>query len=498
METNNLQQAMAAAGTTGDLTHIKQVFNEEILKQAQSVAKKLNIPNIIPVDEGIIGDFPWFWDSGGNFNAKTLDWINNVFRFEDSTNGVGTDGNQLITAYQNLINNISFQLSASDQDTLNKAILANETLVNTILSTWKSTFGPIPTKDTQSQNSQMKYISQQVLMWGASGLTLDELRKSQNPISLLPNHPFGSEQFIGFFMEYLGKTSAVANLQQLQTSRNAQITQILSNLTPNVDPNTQRIIAKKGWMPVIESTGTITYSPQMNINQSTATIQNNLFPQNGGAGFSVGLSVTKIDSQTVKVTADGGVSGSGWIDFFRFNAGASDSYNMFSFNKNIESVEMSISFTGITKVTPSFESFNSATNIGWWFPKMIQEAVNYNPSESGFKFNTDPHFNFDKNGNFGVLSNILIAQEPTFSLTYSDTDYSYFKEVFEEHSSWGVSFLGIPLFGGSQSYFHSTVKEDTTKNTVTITIAPPAQTTSVPPLDQLAHVIGAEILWPGA
>ena len=334
-------------------------------------------------------------------------------------------------------------------------------------------------------------VTQKLLKWGAKGLTLSVLRSSPNPISLLPNRPLGSETFIGQFMEYLGKTSAVANLQQLQASRNALITDILDNLSPAPDK------VEPGWMK-ISYEGVSSIVPQMNINQSTATIQNNLYPKDGGTGFSVGLEVTKIDSNTVNVSADGGVSGSGWIDFFRFSAGGSASYNMFSFSESITTCNMSISFKGITKVTPSFQPYDISSFTGWWYPTAIQDAANHKPGSTGYQFDTKPPYNFANDGDFGVLANILIAQEPTFTLVYTDTEYSYFKEVFEEHSSWGVSFLGIPLFGGSQSYFHSTIKEDTTKKTVTIEIKPPAMVSPVQPLDQLAYVLGAQILWPGA
>jgi hypothetical protein len=124
--------------------------------------------------------------------------------------------------------------------------------------------------------------------------------------------------------------------------------------------------------------------------------------------------------------------------------------------------------------------------------------VAYTPGVSGYQFTPNPGLNFATNGNFGFVSRLMISQQPIVTLTFDTSNYSAFTQKIQEQSSWGITFLGIPLAGGDQSYYHATTSQNSNANTVTITMTPAGITTPVSPTDQLAYVIGAQILWPGA
>lgn len=144
-----------------------------------------------------------------------------------------------------------------------------------------------------------------------------------------------------------------------------------------------------------------------------------------------------------------------------------------------------------------FAGYSVATNTGWWNPDVIEDAANGNPDQSGYQFTPEPQFDFGVNGTFGAIRRLLIAQQPTISLTYETSHFDEMQQVFQEHSSWGVSFLGIALAGGSQSYYASSLTQDAASQTVTVTMTPVGMTTPVAAADQLAYVIGAEMIWPG-
>jgi len=466
---------------------------------SQPTAAALGFKNLVMLDEAILGDFPWFWQNGTNFNQKTFSWINRVFAYNSANDYVATNGENFVTSYAGVLTDIQYQLNSSDQDALNREILANATVVNSLITDWTTTFGAFPPSTPNTQAGQLSYISTQILTWGTPGLTLGALRISSNPMGLLPNVPLGAETIVSTFMTYLGDTSAVANIQEAQTSANSQLTQTHNNVT--IPPAT----AVPGWMWIMDDSGQLQMVPQWNIDESTAVIQNALMPPAGplpaswGNSFSTTLTASKMDSTTVKVQAEGGIMGAGSIlDLIGIFGEANAQYNLWSFDESVTTVDVALQFNGVTTVTPAAVPYDVSTSHGWWNPQPIQLAVSHVAGDSGYQFGTDPHLSFGENGNFGMLSRLMISYQPIITLTFHTSNYSAFSQQISENSSWGVSFLGIPLAGGSQSYFKGTTSQDESGGTVTVTMTPPALTAPVTPADQLAYVIGAEILWPGS
>lgn len=474
-------------------TTLQSAVLQTIQSAAQPTATSVNMPNMVVLDEGSLGDFPWFWQNGTNFNAKTFAWLNNVFAFDSADQYLDTNVSSFMTSYYNVLMDVSYVLNAGDASALNSAILANAAVVNTVISDWTTTQGAIPAVNN-TQALQLNYISTQVLTWGTPGLTLGQLRASVNPMALLPNVPLGADQIVNDLMTYLANTSSVANIQASVLSYNNQLNQTRGNLTP-----TPATVAP-GWMQTVDSRGNLAIVPQITIEESTANIQNNLLPSSGqGKHFTASMQVSRSSSSTVNVSASGGIQGSGLVaDLFVISGGASASYNLLTVDQSINSIDVSIGFNGVTTVTPSPVSYSISNGTGWWNPQPIQAAVAYNPNNSGYKFNQAPGYNFATKGNFGFLSRLMIAQQPTLSLTFYTANYQSVQQKFQEESHWGISFLGIPLAGGSQSYYSASTTVNQSANSVTVTMSPVGINTPVTPTDQLAYVIGAEVLWPGA
>lgn len=467
---------------------------QAIKNGAQPVQTTLHVPSMQQLDEGTLGDFPWYWQLGTNFNAKTFQWLNNVFAYNATDNYVGTSAENFLTQYYNVLSDTRYVLNSADAGALNAAILANASVVNSVITDWTTTQGAFPSTTPTTQSGQLTYIMTQVLTWGAPGLTLGTLRNSTNPMALLPNIPVGGDQLVEDLMTYLANTSSVANIQASVVSANNELAQIRANVTPapsSLGP---------GWMQIVDDSGVTQIVPSWNIVESTATIQNNLLPATGtGLTFSTTLSASKESSSQVHISAEGGIAGFGEIlDLIGIFGEANASYNLWSFDESVTNVDIGLQFNGVTTVTPVPASYDVATGHGWWSPAPIQSAVNYVPSQSGYEFTPNPGLNFGVNGNFGTPSRLVISQQPTMTLTFYTTNYSSFSQVITEDSRWGISFLGIPLAGGSQSYFNAKTSQNEEGGTVTVTMTPVGNTTPVTPADQLAYVIGVEVLWPGA
>jgi hypothetical protein len=464
-----------------------------IQQAAQTTAEKLHMPNTLVVDEATLGDFPWYWQSGTNFNAKTYSWLNNVFAYDATDGYVATSRENFITEYFNVVMDTRYALNAKDSAALNSANLANAAVANTVISDWTTTQGAIPSGNT-TQMAQLNYIMGQVLTWGVRGLTLAQLRSSLNPMSLLPNIPLGGDQVVTDLMTYLAKTSSVANIQAAVLSANNQLAQTRANLQP------APISVTPGWMQIVFDNGQTAIVPQFTIVESTAVIQNNLLPTEGtGTQVNCSFKANKLSSNEVQVNAEGGAAGIGDIaDLFLIEGEASAEYNLFSFDESVSDIDIEMQFNGVTTVTPAPVSYDVSTGTGWYNPAPIQAAVAYTPGVSGYQFTPNPGLDFGTDGNFGLIARLMISQQPIVTLTFDTSNYSLFTQKIQEQSEWGITFLGIPLAGGSQSYYQATTQQNSSANTVTITMTPAGITTPVSPTDQLAYVIGAQILWPGA
>jgi hypothetical protein len=488
-----LLQAEPVESTVSGPLDLQQVVYQGIQSAARPSAESHKMPNLLSVDEGVIGDLPWFWQVGTNFNAKTYNWLNKLFAY-DSDGYVGTKGSSLTTEYFNVLQQTAYVLDAADANALNSANLAAAAVAQTVITDWTSTMGPFPS-GVSTLAAQLNYVISQVLTWGVPGLTLGQLRNSTNPMALLPNVPFGADQLVNDVMTYLAKTSSVANIQAAVVSFNSQIGAAKANTNPQ-PPVTS---AKPGFMTIVNSDGTTAFVPQMTVQESIASIQNALVPTSGGNNFTASFTATTSDSSTVQISNSLGARGAGPIgDLLVFSASTGVKQTLFSFSSSVSSCTVEMVFNGVTTFTPGLLSYDISTGVGWWNPAPIEEAANPTPGQSGYQFSPQPAFDFGVNGNFGVISRLLISQQPVIRLTYTSSDFAALQRTFQSQTSWGVRFLGISLAGGSNSYFSSTTSQDASAGTITMTMSPSGITNPVAAPDQLAYVVGAQVLWPGA
>jgi hypothetical protein len=277
-----------------------------------------------------------------------------------------------------------------------------------------------------------------------------------------------------------------------QASFDAQVAVIINNLTNPA--------ANSGWMTTVNDNGQTANVPAFTITPSVPGINNSLLPSSSQTGvtFSCAMAVSDISDSSTSVSFNGGAGIEVDLDFLVFaGAETSVSYNASTFNENAASINATMTFDGVTAVSIIPAAYNSSSNIGWWEPDFISQAANGSSSVSGPQMIPASNYNLGANGNFGVVNEIFISQMPTFSLVYQSTDISGFQEALSTDTSWGVSFLGIPLCGGSTTTNYSASAEQTSATEITITMTPPVGGVAVSANDQLANVIGATMVWPG-
>lgn len=486
-----MKAVLAAVPTESEL---QQLVFAEIQSAAGPVAAANQMPHLIPVDTGLIGDLPWFHQLGTNTNDKTYNWLNNVFA--SSGDGyVGTRGEALTTEYANVLEVIEYTLDSADGDALNAANLAAATIANTVISDWTTTMGAFPSATPSTLNGQLGYIMSQMLTWGAPGLTSAQFSSSRNPSALL-NIPPGAEQIVSDYLSYLSQTNSVTAIRNAVYDFNVQNKAAHDNTAPLTPPTTDG----PTYMKTVDDKGNVTIVPRIDIAESNATIQSALIvPSGSGTSISTTFTASAVDTDTVHITTVSGGGASGGLGFFLSVGGhTTTTTDIFSFAENQSSCQVTLTFNGVTTFTPAPAAYNVTTGAGWWNPEPIEEAANPVPNQSGYIFSAKPQLDFGVNGDFGVIQRLLISQQPIIELTYTTSDFASFKKTVKSHTDWSVSFLGMSLAGGSSDYYHAETSQNASAGTVTLTMSPARINTPVTPSDQLAYVIGAQILWPGA
>ncbi len=148
------------------------------------------------------------------------------------------------------------------------------------------------------------------------------------------------------------------------------------------------------------------------------------------------------------------------------------------------------------------DAWQQATNVGFYATDPVAQAVaNSGQDVTGFQFLSDPPYRLGSvadGGNFGVLTNLLIANFPTITITYEHADYATFAQSWDEKVSGNLTLFGFIKLGSfSQGAYGSTVTSSTDNSSFTITFSASPEVTSVPQNLKTAYVVGAAVANPG-
>jgi len=214
---------------------------------------------------------------------------------------------------------------------------------------------------------------------------------------------------------------------------------------------------------------------------SPLTLKNQLV-QDPPTTMSIQVSITKTDQEALNVDVQGGASISIPISMFlSFGASGGAQYHLFENNFVGSKFDLKLTLRNVQyapdlAIEPT--PYNISTGQGWMYTQPIIEALKTGTRTdvTGYKFTGGkPDFNFDKGGDFGIITGMILSQFPELSLTFEQCESKQVHEFFEQHASAGISFLGIPLGGGRESsrYTHDYSYESDTKITVNMKPAAP-------------------------
>jgi hypothetical protein len=396
-----------------------------------------------------------------------------------------------------LINSISWQLSAADQTAITLANAKAGAAANSLVTMYEGIFGAI-TADmltnagvAQPIDYVIDYEVRQI--WSgtkAAGTTPLNLSGGvQNLRAELPNLPSAAVPLLSTLSMYLNEMASVWAILDDQSAQNYRATAIVNNI--------QKPSSKNGGMTTWAPSGATVAAVGYDTSPSTQALVNAL---SGPATSSLEIlfSASQTQSSELKVTVDGSADAEIPIEEFILGVHAQAKFSLFSAQGTGTEASVSASFPNPTLVAVDPAAFDQASSDGWYDPDPIsQAAANTGKDVSGFQFATPPAFKLEAGGNFGRFLALAVSQQPTITITYSKGDYSVFQQSFEENSSWTLSLLGLPLATVDQGVYEASSSENQEDGSFAVTLRPPDQA-GLPSYDLSAFIIAAVVAYPGA
>lgn len=402
-----------------------------------------------------------------------------------------------------VLNAIIYKLNAADQEALTTAQGNASTQAQTIVSDYQGTFGQITAQDMADAKVKTKqdYVISYIMgtQWSGTDaaqkppVTYSEMASARNLKRLMPAAPASADQVIADVTVYLNIMSPVNGLSdQLQNGQ-----WIIASLKNNtMYPTT----ANAGMETVNPNDGGILpVNVGWKINKSLGEIANDL--QDPGKTIEIGMTTAQASgsSMTVHVDAQAGFKIGSWLSF---STSAGMTYDMSQASGTSTDCSVSIKYEGYSMIPAAPAPWQQATNQGFYYADPVAQAVdNEGQDITGFHFLNKPPYDmsaFADGGNFGLLTNILIGNYPTITITYKNANYSSFKESWSETVSGNLTLFGFIKLGSfSQGAYGSSYAEGSDNSTFTVTFSASPEVVGVPQLQKTAYVIGGAVQNPG-
>jgi len=244
--------------------------------------------------------------------------------------------------------------------------------------------------------------------------------------------------------------------------------------------------------------GTDTYNVDY-VLPSRAKILNGL--QNDGNTISLSVDLDSFSEKNVDGRVSGGAPFSIPIaDLFSISIGGSSNYNWSKAVTSESSMNVTITWKGITPIGVVPLSLDTQ-NIGWWSESIIADLIknkDKGTSVTGYQIHGKVDIDLGEGSSFCAIKSLLVSQVPELSITFMHADTSALNTDFTEQTSVSINLFGfIPLGSVSQSYECKTVDVSSDKTTVAIKFGPSPQVAPISDVDYTAYLLAGVSYFPG-
>jgi hypothetical protein len=459
---------------------------DELTKQAKAIVGAVFKQPLVSFQPGARGNFPYYWTDPDTlaFNTLTYQWINNSM-ISDVPPIQQMPGSLFTNSVQNVLAKVTYQLSTADQAKLNQAYANAKDQQMTLLTLWRQTYGTLPPlgKSLTEIDAVMAIVTS---TWATPPTTLTAMQVSRNLNNLLNTAPASGKGLLPVVANYVNALGDSVTLANAQVMSNGYVSQALSAL--------QSPAADNGGMQLND--GTNLYYPSYAVTTPIADIINGL--KATGNAVTLNMDVSLASDSEYSVSVNGGAAFSIPIgDFFGIDVSGSASYFHDKIVSGAASVSIQMSFTGVTVVNFSPVAFNESSGLNWYLVQPILDAIaNKGQDVSGFQFSPDPDTDFSANGSFGILQGVAISNYPSVTITVQTASYDSIQTTFEQQVSTSLSFLGIPLGGGSESTYSHSASSNAATSTVKISFTPPQTLVAGTSTTSQGWVLGVATYYP--
>jgi hypothetical protein len=455
-------------------------FFRELAKQAQQV-----LPDSCPVDSGGLGGFPFYYETTKGFQESTWNYINSSANISKD-NDVILTGDLFESFYQRYLNNVTYDLSTKDSETLNKALANADDKAVQLIKEYERTFEEITKADMEGAKVRTKIdyiVDYQVRrVWadqskpfdiGASDVT--ELEQQ------LPNMPTSGRKIINVMFQYFQAIRSAAPIV------NSQIDAL--NRLDIVRANAKKPDRLNGGLKVFPLVGQESYRIRYNPDKDPDQIKKELDNKNSKIAlkFSAsnrtdGTAELKLGSNAFGVIGWGGLLGI---------ATDSTSYTLDQFWSSQKKCDISITITGLSVL--HFPPSRYSGGKYWFAADILKEAVaNDGKDVSGYEFAGD--IPVDQVAGLPMLQALAFGNPPSIQITYYEKSVTARAEELKKANSLTISLFGIPLASASARYQKAEVAMNESEEKFTITINPPARSGNL--FNHRALALAAKVGYP--
>jgi len=354
------------------------------------------------------------------------------------------------------------------------------------LNVWKQQMGTLPAGDNPIDGIGEIITTN----WAKPPTTLEKLRNSTDVNKILNNVPLSGGPVVPVFMNFLNALGDANVLQSLVTENRAFLTLALGAISSPSETN--------GGLPLSDGSTV----PAYRVANSVSDILNAL--KNKGSKIELSMSVNRQTEDEFQVSIAGRAGFSIPVGiFFSVDVGGSASYFSSEIATSSNETTVNMTYTGVNLINYGPPPFSQAgeTKNWFWMDPLTQAIRNGYPAKdaTGFKFAAEPPvLDFSEKGPFSYLAGTAIANYPSVEIVVKSANYKKIENSFKQSASVGMSFLGIPLGGGSQGTYSHHATSDSASSTVTITLTPPPSMVAGNTNDSVGWILGVQPMFPAA
>lgn len=418
------------------------------------------------------------------YNSTMLDAFNATL--EVGTNALLTLGNaQFSTVYFNILAGASYQYSTADNKVVNDPNIQNQQIavVNTATSGGFATQFKVATPVTYYLviKAVLENFSDNKTDWSSSNISA--------AAKGLGNAGFASLQ--------AAVASSTQQLAPLNAILNAQ--SVAEGELTAAQNNTQNPSSSTGGLDIGDSKYYVGWTPMPTNNQIQGGLQ-------GAGSVSINVQASNFEASDAHLSIDG--SGGFTIpilDCLDIGLSAKSSYDWSKHTSSSSSLNMTLDYEGVSLVQIDPMTLSADHQTGWYDETLLQSIIkgSGNPDISGFKIPTSSQYNiadtFGAGKLFSRMRTFVVSQAPTIKMVFSADQAEAVTSQFKEDSSVTAKLFGVFTVGAfNESYSITKVHKDSASGSVTVTMAPPKITGTVPIQQQVCNILGGVADYPPA